>query len=113
MAISSFTYVRNLRGYQVTLTLANTNYGLADLLAAIDANVPAETTELLVQSDESNGIAKIMIGDVNLSGTRFGYKLATGDSRTYVYRVRGVDVRDFYFRSDTAGSKLNIEMADF
>lgn len=113
MAIASYTYVRHLRGYQITLTTANTNYGLADLLAAIDADVPAETRELVLQSDAGNGAAKVLIGDVNLSGTRYGVKLSTGDSRTYVQRRQSVDIRDIYLRTDTNASKVNVEMADF
>lgn len=113
MPISSNLYAKKYRAYQITLTLANTNYGLADLLVAIDAAVPPFAHEAVLQSDDTNGVAKILIGDSNLSGTRFGVKLNTGDSRTYVYRQTSVDIRDFYLRSDTAGSKVNVELVDF
>jgi hypothetical protein len=104
------TAARGLFSYQLTLTDADTNYNLQELIAAVEPSAPTFCRELLIQADDGNSTNKVMIGDLNTSSTRFGFKLAAGDSRTYVYREAMVDVRDFYVRCDGASKKINVEL---
>lgn len=89
-------------GFQVTLTLADTNYHLIDLVRAIDADFKDVATKVSLQTDDENS-GTILIGDVNLSATRFGAELNVTDSMAVGNSVRGV-----YARSASAGQKVNI-----
>ncbi len=98
--------------FQVALTSANTNYHLVDLVKAIDANFVDRGEHITVQSDPGNASAKIRIGyDSNLSDTRFGRLLATSDVDTLPGPAGAYHLRGLYARSDTAGSKVNINIA--
>jgi hypothetical protein len=107
------TAARGLHSYLVTLTSADTNYNLNELIVAVEAAAPTITKELVIQAASTNG-SSVLIGDLNLSGTNYGYELEAKDSRTYVNRDlgKGVDVRDFYLRSSGAGQKVSVELVD-
>lgn len=90
-------------GFQVTLTSSNTNYHLLDLVRAIDASF-RDVGKVSLQSDDANS-AVILVGDSNLSATRFGSKLNVTDAMPAGYSVAGV-----YARSASAGQKLNISI---
>jgi hypothetical protein len=89
-------------GFQVTLTLADTNYHLIDLVRDIDSSFLDVANKVSLQTDDENS-GTILIGDVNLSATRFGAELNVTDSMAVGHSVRGV-----YARSASAGQKLNI-----
>ena len=101
----------NYVAVQITLTLADTNYNVLALVRAVEEACPASARELCLESDKANDAAsKIMIGDSNLSGTRYGYQLSPGDSRTYRAMVQNVPFGVLYARSASAGLKLNVEV---
>lgn len=104
---------------QVTLTSANTNYHLYDLVATALAGASATPAgagrEINIQSHPGiDGVGgntnDILIGDGNLSTTYLGYVLQPGGSRTYRSDLGNVLFQGIYARSAGAGQKLNIEV---
>lgn len=94
-------------GVQVTLTSANTNYNLKTLIEAIEPMLQGQVDEATIQADEGTGT--VLVEDASLSGTRYGYVLNPGDSRTY--RMPGrIRTGEIYLRSATAGKKVNVEV---
>lgn len=94
---------------QVTLTLANTNYNILSLVQAIEDTCPAACRELQIQAATANADV-VLIGDAELSATRFGYELARLDSAKYRSDHSNVILGGKYARSATAGQKLNVEI---
>lgn len=110
----------------VTLTTANTNYRLLDLVNAViaaEANMstppmtaPDACRELSLQSfpgidSVGANTNDILVGDGLLSTTRMGYNLqAVGGSRTYRSNIQNVDVGNLYVQSAGSGQKLNVEI---
>ena len=105
------TSAPRLHSYTVTLTSANQVYNLGTLISAIDSRYPREPRkEVNLQFDSSNTAGKILlVGDANLSTTRFGYKLIPGGSRFY---PKAVYVPDVNLQSDLAGATVNVELVD-
>lgn len=103
--MASVSYV----GVTVTITLANQNYNLLTLLQAIEANCPPTARELVIQSHSDNA-STVLVGDGSLSGTRCGYELALGQSRTYRSSIQHVLLGSIFVRSAGAGQKLNVEV---
>ena len=68
--------------YLLTLTTKNTKYRLSDLIAAIDANERTQFKQVLIQGGPNNS-DDVIVGDGNLSATRYGYALRAYDSRLY------------------------------
>jgi hypothetical protein len=93
----------------VTLTSANTNYGVDELLLAENAAERIHCQEVTFQAPTGN-TAVILIGDGSLSATEFGYSLAAGTILT----IRGsagansVGLNAFKVRSANAGQLLSI-----
>lgn len=94
-------------GAQLTLTTANTNYRLKDLIDAIETMPQGNASEVIVQADSGTGT--VLVGDSEMSATRYGYLLNPGDSRTYRLSNR-IQTGDIYLRSPTAGKKVNVEV---
>lgn len=105
-------------GATVTLTDADTNYKLSDLLPA---TWPKTGRELYLESDKENGVALIRGGGTNpdgtagtdLSDTNCGFKLLSAESKVYRAEGNTVGTDDKYLRSDTAGAKVNVELEVF
>lgn len=105
----------------ITLTSANTNYNVLDLvnvvLAAepLPSSAPGACRELSLQNAPAN-TASILIGDALLSASRFGYALAFGAAgvpgaqRIYRADHRAISIGDLYARSGTAGQVLSVEI---
>jgi hypothetical protein len=91
--------------FQVTLTDANTNYNLLTLVRAIDSTF-VDQGNISIQTDPAN-LGAVLMGDSNLSATRYGAKLSGGSSMFYEKKA----LRGRYARSATAAQKLNIEVA--
>jgi hypothetical protein len=89
-------------GFQVTLTTEDTNYHLVELVRDIDSTYLDVATKVSLQADDENADT-ILIGDENLSSTRFGAELNVTDSVSVGICLRGV-----WARSATAAQKLNI-----
>lgn len=116
---------RNYVGVTVTLTLANTNYNLLELINAIlaaetgtDANVQSPGSARNVQIQSYPGIdgvgtntADILLGDAKLSTTRMGSVINPGGFLSDRSPINNVDLGEIYARSATAGQKLNITVS--
>jgi hypothetical protein len=97
-------------GVQVTLTNADQNYRLIDLLTAVDSNIPQTCNELGLQAEADNAM-EILIGDSAVSDTRYGYKLNAGDARTYGRNMQSVLLGSMYVRRGAGTApKLNVEV---
>lgn len=102
----------------VTLTSANTNYNVRDLInAAIGttvAEIPEAYRELNLQShpgiDSVGGnTSDILVGDSQLSTTKIGYVLQPGQSRLYRSDKQNGLFGDVYVRSAGSSQKLNVD----
>ena len=67
-------------GIQVTVT--GTPQCLYDLLAAVEPHIGAGQTVLL-QADPGNEALVILVGDSQVSTTRYGFAMGAGESRNY------------------------------
>lgn len=102
----------------VNLASANTNYNLLALVNAIlatTAECPGMAREVNIQAnpgiDGAAGNTKsVLIGDAELSATRFGYLLNAGDARLYRGTLNNVDVGSIYVRSSGTNQKLAVEI---
>jgi hypothetical protein len=116
---------RNYVAVQVTLTSANTNYNLLQLVNAIlaaetgtDSNIQAPGCARNVQVQSNPGIdssgantADILFGDAKLSTSRYGTVLSPGGFLSDRSPINNVDFGEIYARSATAGQKLNITLS--
>ena len=111
--MQTYSYIRKYRGLQVTLSDTNA-HNLGTLITAVDPKAAPMMRELNIQSDPgNNGSSHLYIGDVNISPTRYGCSLLSGQTKTYIFRLDSEDVQDLYLKTDTSGSLVNIEMVDF
>lgn len=103
----------------VTLTLANTNYSLVDLinaaLASANALVPGMVRELQLQASKGidgsgQNTNDILVGDGNLSTANFGASLNPGGTLTYRSNTTNTFLAGLYVRSAGAGQKLNVAL---
>jgi hypothetical protein len=113
---------RSTIGAFVTLTSANTNYNLAELVQAVlDAEtgtasggvVPSMVRQVVIQSypglaGAGANTAEILIGDGKLSTARFGIVLTVGANFSDRSNTNNVAWGDFYARSAAANQKLSI-----
>lgn len=98
------------KSFQLTLTLADTNYNLRTLVSAVDADALASVCELQIQSDPGNGAAVILVGDSGLSATRYGKDLRANDSALYRSSKNSIYTGDYYLRCNLAGKKINVDL---
>jgi hypothetical protein len=96
-----------MQGFQVTLTDADTNYDLLALVRAIDSAFIDFANQITLQADDANS-GTILIGDSNLSDTRYGVKLSVTDALALGV---GSSLRGINARSASSGQKLNIFVA--
>lgn len=112
---------RALVSITVTLTTANTNYSIYELIEAaalaesVPYEIPSACRELSIQShpgiDGTGANTKdILMGDSELSTTRIGYVLNVGGSRTLRSTIGNVNLAGTYARSSGAGQKLNLDI---
>ena len=87
--------------FTVTLTDADTNYALIDLVRAIDADF-IDQGDFVFQADDDGGGQIYRWGDSNLSSTN-GQTMLPGDFSPHFDALLNV-----YARCDTAAKKLNI-----
>ncbi len=121
------TIRRSYVAVDITLTNANQNYNILDLVNIILAAespspgvavAPGACRELSLQSTAGN-TANVLIGDAYLSSTRKGYALTFGATGTVgaqrIYRAENnsVDVGNLYARSGTSGQILSVEIVSF
>ena len=102
----------------LTLTDADTNYSIRELVDALDASiVPSNASGrnmvvqwLAIQLDVGAGGARLYIGNPNnLSGTNCGVELvATQVWSIWSMPTNLVNVDDIYVRSNTAGVRINV-----
>lgn len=96
---------------KLTLTAGSTNYNLATLARAIDADVPGECRHLVIEADASNAAgSQVSVGDVNMSGTRYGYQLGPGDSRVYEDAQGLIRLSQINLRGSTTNLQVNVEV---
>jgi hypothetical protein len=100
--------------YTLTLTAANTNYSLASLIAAIESAERTTFRQIIILAvdgiDGSGGNTKdILLGDGNLSTSRYFVSLAAGESidLSSGSAVNGETTTNWYVRSAAAGQKVN------
>lgn len=107
----------------VTLTSANTNYHLIDLvntlLAVQTGNTntiaPGSVREFLLQAfpgvDGTGGNTNdILVGDAALSTTNFGFSLPTGSSVPFRSSSNNAQLAGLYVRSAAASQKLCVTL---
>lgn len=110
---------RSLWAGTVTLTLANTNYHIIDLinalasLTSVSASVPGSARELLIVAFPGvDGVGAntkdVLIGDAALSAANFGFALSPAASVPFRSSIENVQVAGLYARSSSAGQKLCI-----
>jgi hypothetical protein len=68
--------------YLLTLTTKNTAYLLSDLIHAINPLERLQFKQILIQAHPDNQDS-VIVGDSNLSATRYGYSLRASESRLY------------------------------
>lgn len=99
-----------MAAFQLTLTSADTNYNLLTLIRAIDEDFVDNARHLSIQADPSNGSA-VLIGDTELSATRYGISLGNGEGKVYGDGVTPVQgLRTTLARSTGAAQKINVEV---
>jgi hypothetical protein len=93
-----------MTGIQVTLTDADTNYDLLTLVRGVDSGFKDVARQITIQADASNSVA-VLIGDANLSATRYGARLDVTDALalTELAYLKGLNAR-----ASASGQKLNI-----
>ena len=94
---------------QLTLTTADTNYHLPDLVAAVDAAISKRCGSLVIQADPANA-GNVLMGDALVSGTRYGAKLGAGDAHGISLHFNGASTEGIYLRPDTNAQKVNVEI---
>lgn len=96
-----------MKGYQVTLTTANTVYNLLTLIRAIDSAFvdTANAGDVVVQVEDDGGAQKVLLGDANVAANRYAWKGTIGDTSPHYGSVGGLNAR-----SDTNSTKLNISV---
>lgn len=99
----------------VSVTLADTNpQNLLTAMQAIDARLAGVLhvcCSLAIQADDSNGANQVLIGDVNVSPTRMGYRLSVHDQ--YVYHSvtnMNVPLSQIYIEATAAPCIVNVEV---
>lgn len=100
----------------VTLALANTNYRLSALLAALDPDIVGQVGQgrcqyLQIQFDINAGADLLRIGNVDLSDTNFGVTLVG----TQAWPIQSVETNlirtdQIYLRSNGAGHVVYVAM---
>lgn len=94
---------------QVTLTTGSTAYSLATLVRAIEANTPGECRQLILEADAANTAgSKISVGDASISGTRYAFQLAPGDTKVWDDPGALIRLGAIYLRGSADGLKLNV-----
>jgi hypothetical protein len=95
-----------MASFLLTLTLADTNYNLWTLARAIDntyRDAPIDSVAVLAPATNANDI---LLGDANLSATRYGIVLHPDQGFAFNKRsLRGLNAR-----SAGAGQKLAVEV---
>jgi len=101
--------------FQVTLTLADTNYNALTLVRAIDSAFVDYARRLTLQSEPTNTAGKVIFvgheATANFSASRFGFKLDPGDPAVFEDPDGRATLAGLIVRSDAAGQKLNIDIA--
>lgn len=98
-------------GIQVTLTTNTTVYKLLTLLQAVDADTPPIAKELNIQNDAANVGDNLFIGDASLAkATRYGIKIAAGNSRLYQHDSSVVPLADIYLQGSADSMLVNVEV---
>lgn len=110
---------RSLWAGTVTLTSANTNYHIIDLinaltsLSSVGAQVPGATREFILLAfpgvdGTGANTNDILIGDANVSATNFGVALPAGANVIFRSTYDNAQVAGLYVRSAGASQKLCI-----
>lgn len=94
----------------ITATSADTNYAVDERLLALNANERIHCSSVVLQADPAN-TADILVGDVSLSATNWGWRLSPGDITTIDAGsgANTVNLNSLYFRGEGAASqKLSV-----
>jgi len=116
---------RNYVAVTVTLTSANTNYNLLQLVNAIlaaesgtDTNIQCPGAARNIQIQSHPGIdgagantGDILFGDAKLTTTRIGTVVQPGGFLSDRSPINNVDLGNLYARSASAAQKLNITVS--
>lgn len=101
----------------VTLTSANTNYNLRELvnaeLSASGAEVPDSFREILITANPGvDGAGQntndVLLGDSSLSASVYGWVLSVGSSTPFRSTIGNVQFSPIYARSGASGQKVCI-----
>jgi hypothetical protein len=107
MAVTPTT---GFKGVVVTAPSANpsTTGNLADLVQAVDATSPVTFNQLVLTADSGNANS-VYVGDVNVSTTRYAFKLAAGISTPVLGGTGGrVDMTGMFVLGGAATQKLAV-----
>jgi hypothetical protein len=99
----------------VTLTNANQNYRISDLLQAVDPAISGGYQEITFENDNDNTASTDMrflktATQANLSDTNFDFRLGNGEDKVFRSDVNSLMVGDWYVRSDLANARLNVTL---
>lgn len=106
----------NPRMLSLTLTDANTNYSLLELLQTADPSGfsglgPFHVQSLQIQVDIDAGAARVYIGNSDISGTNHGRVLvATQADAQNSWQGTSVVLSAIYVRSNTATTVIHVEV---
>ena len=97
----------------ITATSADTNYGVDELLLALNANERIHCARVSIQALVAN-TADILIGDDSLSATNYGMRLRPGDAWVLDSGsgANDVNLNDLYIRGEGAASQ-KVSVAQF
>jgi len=104
--------------YGIQVTLSDTNpHQLLPLLIAVDSTLSPTTTgggilqnvaTLQIQADQNNAGNYVMVGDSNLSLTRYGLKMSAGQAQ-YLYREgMAIPLSAVYVQASAATCYVNV-----
>jgi len=93
-----------MRSFTVTLTNANQNYNLLDLVRAEDPNF-VDRGDMVIQADDDGGAQIYRIGGSTLSDTEYGARMLAGDYSPHMNSLRGV-----YMRCNLAAKAVAIQI---
>lgn len=96
-------------GVPITLTTQNTPYNLYTLAHAVDASIPQNAHQVIIQPSVANtGGGNLFLGGPNLTNTNYGDEIGVGDSTNITAEFNGVALDGIYLLSDTAAYIVNV-----
>lgn len=95
----------------VTLTNANQNYVLLDLIQITDTSfTQRRCAGLGIQADKDAGAAVFFVGNAGMSGTLYGCSLIATQLYSIAFELNLIMLDDIYVRCNIAGQLLHLTL---